>query len=216
LARPNLITRPCEPSLRIPHPSLEAPRLPANRKPSPKNMQRRQLSLRRIANVRAVATAVRDAEIGGAVGVAGVAVSACPNPSSPGQLQKRHAPIGQKERIVLSAVIDRNEANTDRRRGTSPSCCPASPSQNISGWRRVSRLKRIRDQGLSRRVPMHRSRLPRRFPRTNRSSRSQKRTNSHRSRNLKIEQLTTAPEAQPRTLRSDLPSGIMNRSVCTR
>jgi hypothetical protein len=175
-----------------------------------------------------VEKAVVVAETGGAVAVADAVVSACPNPSLPGQLRNRHVrivrsdriapkdPIVRKGMIGLSEVIARSEAsalNTVRPRDISRFCCPVSQSQNISDWRRISRLSRDRDQGLPLRMQRHQSPLPQHSPKTSRYSRSQKRIITRRSRNLKTKPLTTEQKAQPRTRKSDRPNGIANKSV---
>jgi hypothetical protein len=183
-------------------------------------MPRPQFRMRRIANARTVATAARDEETGGAVAVVAAAASACRNLSLPSQLQNRPAPIDRKERIVQKDRIvpkgpivphEASAPNTVRRRDTNRSCCPESQSQSISVWRRISPLNRERHTGLSRKVRTHRSPLLPRFLRMSRCSHRPQRTTY---RNRKTERVTAGQKAQPRTLKSDLPTGVASKSVC--
>lgn len=224
----NLINRRREPRFRLPCPRAEAPRLPTSFMLPQKKRLSQEFGRRRIASAPTREKAAVDEETGEAVAGADVAASACRNPSLPGQLRSRQAPIIRSKRIIpneqivlseasvpveASALSEATALNTVRRRATNRSCCPESRFQNISAWRRLSRA---RDRGRPRRILTHRLRLPPLFPRMSRYSRSRKRSSHRRLANLLTVQFETKQGEQPRTLKSDLPSGIANKSVCTK
>src|SRR5580693_4941824 len=218
----NLINRRREPRFRLPCPRAEAPRLSTSFMLPQKKRLSQEFGRRRIASAPTREKAAVDEETGEAVAVADVAASACQNPSLPGQLRSRQAPIIRSKRIIpneqivpveASALSEATALNTVRRRATNRSCCPESRFQNISAWRRLSRA---RDRGRPRRILTHRLRLPPLFPRMSRYSRSRKRSSHRRLANLLTVQFETKQGEQPRTLKSDPPSGIANKSVCTK
>src|SRR5580658_285537 len=185
----------------------------------------------RIARSPTAVRTVADAETGVVAGVAGAAVSVCRNPNLPGQPQNHRPPGVRKESALRETVqketVPREQVtptaqkealapsvatapNTVLRRDTNPSCSPESRSRSISAWHRI---RREPDLDRRRRIRTPPPQSPTCFQRTSRYLLSPKLSSIRQVAN---ESLMTEPKARPQMLKSDLPSGIVNKSDCTR